>query len=1232
MYLKRLDVQGFKSFANKTALEFGTGVTCIVGPNGCGKTNVADSLRWVLGEHASRTLRARKTEDVIFAGSDKRAPMGLAEVSITLDNSGQWLPIDYSEVVVTRRAYRNGENEYFINHARVRLRDVVELFMRAQVGQNSYAFMGQGMVEQVLSLRPEDRRALIEEAAEVRLHRTKLEEAQSKLKATRENLDRVHLLVREIEPRITQLERQAGRAVKYQELARELAATLHVWYAHQWQEVNEHLLAAIAAFDQRTEEFQRHRAAAQADEAAIAQLRAAIDERRREIARRDERLRSLQDYARDLERRAALDAERETLLRERVDELTAELAALREDEAAQATLTRVIETSEREAALAQARDTLAQTRASLAEVEKGLLRVQRDALAHEQAAAAERMAAEALARRITDSDDRIARLRREASAQVEERRKTLGELAGWAREYRRLLGDVRALEPRIDAVVAERASLASTVERERRDHGALESEVRGLRAQIEALQARLELMEKLDVQPLTPDAGIRMILEAGGVLKRQTVPEDIELRGVLGLVGQIVKVPPGLEKAIEAALADSLFAVVLQRQADLRPVLDLLLTGDAGRATLYALDELQEVRPFHLMKERGVLGVASQLVRCDGRYRKLIDTLLGRTVVVEDQALAQRVVRRGMAQAVATLDGVLLRPVGSVAAGSLSSVQASFVREREVNDIPQQLAELRPRLEEREETLQRTAAALDDAQRRHEELGATLEALREQRARAENGLAAAKGGLGAFRLRLHAMRANAVRSAQEMERLATARAQAAHDHAAAEAAAGDAVRQEQAERQAAVALELRRASLTDEASEQAANVAHLDGALRTEQQAGAGDRINRERLARQIAAKQEQQERIIAETQAIASRHAATRRELGEQSGEIAALESELEPARRELAQLESRERALTAELADANASMRTAERALFDAENDVRIRRDELEALRQSLEAEGFVATADGEVERAPEPEPEGGAALMETEAAEVAEGLPTWLRTDDGPALPPVRGGSTINPTEVRDRIADLRAQIRALGPVNEQAATDYTESRERYDFLTGQLADLKQAEEQLNQAIGELEVVIRDRFRTTFKLVNREFERYFSAFFRGGTARLELGETDEDGLPGIEIVAQPPGKKLGSLALLSGGERSLTAVALLFALLQANPSPICVLDEVDAALDEANVGRFVEELRELSKRTQFIIITHNRRTIETADTIYGVSMGADSVSRVLSLRLADVEEDLD
>ena len=402
------------------------------------------------------------------------------------------------------------------------------------------------------------------------------------------------------------------------------------------------------------------------------------------------------------------------------------------------------------------------------------------------------------------------------------------------------------------------------------------------------------------------------------------------------------------------------------------------------------------------------------------------------------------------------------------------------------------------------------------------------------------------------------------------------------------------------------------------------------------------DRAARERLSRQLATKDEQRSKAQDEARAIASRLDLTQRELAGKNEEVEALRTELEPARGELAQFESRERSLSAELVEANAQQRDGERALMEAENDARVRRDELDALRQSLESEGFIATEDGEIERLPADDADDADAEQDDEKGDASEAyadapgdLPRWMRAADGAGegggdLPPIRGASTINPTELRDKIADLRAQIRGLGPVNEQAATDYSESRERYDFLTGQLTDMAQAEAQLNEATNELETIIRDRFRTTFKIVNREFERYFSAFFQGGTARLELGETDEQGLPGVEIIAQPPGKKLGSLALLSGGERSLTAVALLFALLQANPSPICVLDEVDAALDEANVGRFVEELRQLAQKTQFIIITHNRRTIETADTIYGVSMGADNVSRVLSLKLGDIEHD--
>jgi chromosome segregation protein len=1228
MYLKRLEIQGFKSFANKTHLEFSPGVTCVIGPNGTGKTNVADSLRWVLGEHASRTLRARKTEDVIFAGSDKRAAMGLAEVSISLDNSGHWLPIDYGEVVVTRRAYRSGENEYLINNAKVRLRDVVELFQRAQVGQNSYAFMGQGMVEQVLSLRPEDRRALIEEAADVRLYRTKLEDAQNKLKATHENLDRVRMLIREIEPRINQLERQAGRAVKYHELTQELNVTLHAWYSHQWQDVNAHVLAAITTQDQRAEEFEQARQGVRSCEDGLAQLRSAIDERRAEINARETRLRNLQDYARDLERRAALDAERSRMLTERIDELATEIQALEADLSAQAqTASPETDTSDLESRLATARQQLAEQRTRLATVEQELLTLQRSALSNEQSAARARALADDLARRASEAADAIARLRREQDAADDERKRTIADLAAWSQSYARLRSEIAALAPQLETAIGQRARSIDEAARALSTAEVLDEELRELRGRMEAAQIRLEVLETVDVQPQAPDAGIRMILEAGGVMRRESVPEGIELEGILGVVRGLIRVPGGYERAIAAALAENAIAIVVARQSDIRPALELLIEGDAGMATFYALDAFREQRPINLIKERGVLGVASSFVRCEGRYRRLIDTLLGRTVICQDVPTAQRFIRRGLASAVATIDGVLLRAIGSVSVGQPASVTAEMTLNRQASDLPDEIERLRPEIDAKQANVDQYRQRAAEAQQRVTDLDAAIETQRAARARHETALAESRARLGSFQAMLTTHTQTADRRAAEVARLSEIqlRATAEHEQRMREALAAE--EKEQADRRAIAELETARKQLLEAAGETAATVAQLDGELRAERGPMAGDRQSRDRISRQLSAKTEQRTRAEQEAHEIVQRLEAERRELNEKNGEIDGLDGELEPARQELQQLESRERSMSAELVEANARVRETERATVDAEHNVRARNEELHQLRETLEADGFITTDAGEVERAPTPEP---VAEPEFEPADDYEqhgdNPPRWLRDGDAD-LPPIRGGSTLNPTEIRDRIIDLRAQIRNLGPVNEQAASDYADSRERYDFLTGQLTDLQQAEEQLHVAIAELETVIRDKFRTTFKVVNREFERYFSAFFRGGTARLELGETDDEGLPGVEIFAQPPGKKLGSLALLSGGERSLTAVALLFALLQANPSPICVLDEVDAALDEANVGRFVEELRALAQKTQFIIITHNRRTIENADSIYGVSMGADNVSRVLSLKLADV-----
>lgn len=1218
MYLKRLDLQGFKSFATRTVFEFGPGITAVVGPNGVGKTNVAEAIRWVLGEQTGRALRARRTEDVIFAGSSTRPPVGMAEVSITLDNSDGWLPIDFSEVVVTRRAYRNGEGEYFINRSRVRLKDVVELFLKAQVGQNSYAFMGQGLVERVLSLRPEERRGLIEEAADVRLYRTRLEEAQDRLAATRENLERVGLLVAEIEPRLAQLERQANRAAIHARLSQELAQALQARYGHLWQEAQEALAAARAVCDQRQEEFERAGEDVRACEEGLSALRSAMEERQRDITSRERAKRDLERYVQDLEGRVTLDRERGAMLASRQDELAADLAALQQERAEQQAAEGADPAREREllGRLEETRAELAARKQEAGRLDRELSQAQQAAARAEQEAAQARLAAGESAARLSELAASLDHLREEGRHREEARRALLAELKDWSRGFRSSYEQHSGLVPRSFRAEAACQEMEARVQEERTTAASLEEELRRSIARIETLEARQEVLGSVDTHPLTPDAGIRAVLAAAGILPDQELAQGATLEGVVGLVGQLLRVPPGMEKAIEAALAENLHALVVERQEHLDAVIDLLRSDDLGRATIYPLDGTREGHSLHLLKERGIIGVASQLVQCEGRYRRLVETLLGHTIVVENLALARVVLKRSLGSVV-TLDGVLLRPAGSMSAGSFRTVREAFVRQRLILETPQELESLRLARPDLEASLQERRRALAEAEEALAARKAELDTLRGQRRTAEAALAERRSSLAVLRARLLALHAEAQRMRASVGNVENSVAALERQQAEHFAAAQRAEKHALEARRQADELEARRRSLAQEVAEAASREASLEGEIRALAQVGRSFQDAQERLDRQLSAKEEQSRRLEKEASAVTSRLEGTRRELEERVREMEGLERDLEPARQALAQLQSREHSLSEELTNGQARALSGQRGLVDAAGDVRIRQDELDSLRATLEAEGLSVDDRGEVV------PAAGEEIRP----------PTWLSGErvegrpSGDELPPMRGSAPIDPAGMREQIASLRAQIRSLGPVNEQAQADYGENKERYDFLTEQLQDLRQAEASLRKAIAELEEIIRDRFKATFEQVNEEFQRYFATFFGGGTARLILTRPEDGRLGGVDIEAQPPGKRLGSLAMLSGGERALTAVAVLFALLQAHPSPICVLDEVDAAMDEANVGRFVDALRELTERIQFVIITHNRRTIEMADTIYGVSMGEDSTSDVLSLRLSDI-----
>ena len=1200
MYLKRLELQGFKSFHTRTLFEFGPGITAIVGPNGAGKSNVAESIRWVLGEQASRSMRARRLEDVIFSGSSQKAAVGMAEVSITLDNADGWLPLDFSEVVVSRRAFRNGESEYLINKAKVRLRDVLDLFLRAQVGQNSYAFMGQGLVEEVLLMRPEERRRLLEEAADVRLLRMRLDEARDRLAATRENLERVQLLLEEIGPRLAQLERQASRAAEHSRLARELADTLRELYSQLWSDAQVALAAARAGFDQKQQALLVARDEAKACEEGLGALSAALEEREKELAARRQRQRLLADQAHNLEQRLVFERERLESQTRRRGEVEAELGSLREERA----------DLQRSIASAQER-----SRSILPEIEdaKGLIATRRQELnAFEQEQAG-------LRRRIAEAEDRMSRARRGAAeaatnlARLDEqearsrgetmnntsrRRALVEQFLAVRRELRGQRERVSDIESAIRAAEQERAGLSGMVESGRTSVRSLEAEIMQLESQITQLRAREEVLVQLQNVQEGMDPGVRFLVgEENDRYRRDAV------EGLIGLMRDIVRVPPGLERAIEAALAENVNALVFENYRSALEAIQTLEAQKAGRVLVYPLDTIRTTPPLNILREKGVVGVAARLVRCDNHFRPLVDVLLGRTIVVEGVQLAREVLRRGLGSVV-TMDGVLLRPNGAVSGGISRATAEAFSRQRDLDELPGEIERVQARGREAEARLEQEEEALNGAMARLNRLEPRLQALRDERSRRQDALLEAHGRLLMVRSEARSLRSE-LRGRGEQRDWRERRGRLTAEREAFETEAREVEETLPREREELALLSARRNEAIEALSEAGAAHADLEGEARSLARQVELLQASLKRTEGQLHNREEGLRAIDAEVGTLQERGAEGALALERVREELSTLAAEMEPAEGELSHLVARERSMREQLAEARSRLLETERAYLEAESMVKLRGEELEGLLEMMAGEGFRVEGRSVVTIGAAPQRQ----------AEQAAG-----------GFPPIRGGADVDVNGLRQRIAELRGKIRGLGPVNEQAQADYGESKERYDFLKGQVDDLQGSEQTLLTAIDELESNIRERLKTTFAVVDKEFQRYFESFFNGGSARLSLTQPDDYANSGIEIIAQPPGKRVNTLAMLSGGERTLTALALLLSLLEANPSPICVLDEVDAALDETNVGRFVEALRALEKKTQFIIITHNPRTVEAADAIYGVSMGADNTSRVLSVRLGE------
>ncbi|HEY75954.1 MAG TPA: AAA family ATPase [Thermoflexia bacterium] len=1035
MRLKRLELQGYKSFANRTEFLFPGGITAIVGPNGSGKSNIADAIRWALGEQSLRALRGKSTQDMIFSGGKRRARAGMAEVLLTLDNSGGWLPIDYTEVTIGRRAYRSGESEYLLNGQRVRLRDLNHLLAESGLSQRTYAVIGQGLVDTALSLRPQERRALFEEAAGIAVYRAQREEASARLDETERNLERVHDILSEVEPRLRRLEKQVEQFQEYERLSGYLTRLLRTWYGYQWGQAQERLRDVQERVRRLEAELTDRQSETEEVASRLAELRA--------------RQAELRTHLRDLYRRTAD-------LHDRADAAQRELATLTE----------------------RSRLLVAQREQVLQELEP--LRAQRDAQS----------------RRVEAARGRVEELRAQVEAQ--ERR-----LAALQKEHHRLQEEASRRTARRVQIQKEVEALQARLAR-------LEAERNDAQAEEVRLQAEQELLAYLREEGTGTGRGARSLLQA-------------RLSGVRGVLSARIRVPEEWETAVEAALGPLAQALVVEGW-DVVDEARRRLPPDERAALL----PLSDLRPPSVDLPEGAVR-AADVVSCDPALRPAVEAILGATLLVPDLKTARSLLPHlPPGSRCVTRAGEVITAEGAVVLGREG--RGALAQERAWQALPGKLQAARQRREEREKEIRKVKEKIETLQ-------TALQKVEQEAHVAAQAVAQAESGP-----------------------LAEARTELA-------------VAQQ--------ALENQRLLLQRELS-------------------------ILERLKAQIVAQEERAQRLQEEYEAAQRRLAQLKEETETFERERIEARSRIGPAEAELSRLSEEESRLMAEEQRCRQRVRGAEALLNAARLDLARCEDQLTRLQERIREE---------------------LGLVELEVAEeVTTQTPLPLRPLVSP-LPVVE----VLPEGLQEEIQRLKVRLHQLGPVNPNAPQEYDEAMERYRFLSEQVADLEAASERLREVIADLDRMMEQAFRETFDAIAAAFEETFTRLFNGGTARLELTDPDDLMTTGVEIVARPPGKRLQSLALLSGGERALTAAALIFAILQVRPTPFCVLDEVDAMLDEANVARFRAMLEELSSRTQFIVITHNRGTVEAADTVYGISMGSDGVSQVVSLRLEghDVEE---
>ena len=1185
MYLKSIEVQGFKSFANKIVFDFHNGITGIVGPNGSGKSNVADAVRWVLGEQRVKQLRGGTMQDVIFAGTENRRPLSYAYVAITLDNSDHQLAIDYEEVTVSRRLYRSGESEYLINGAACRLKDINELFYDTGIGKEGYSIIGQGQIDRILSSKPEESRELFDEATGIVKFKRRKNTAQKKLEDEKQNIVRINDILAELERQLGPLEKQSAAAREY--LKKKEA--LKLYDVNMFLLETERVQGALTELEQKISDTDRELKETTGQYENIKKEHARIEEELEELNRR-------LDETKEAASRAGLGRQQ---LEGQIEVLKEQINSVRQGgEQLEGRLKNIAaDVKERQ----ETREKLAAEQAELAKQLEAATAVSGEADARLQELRkqieAENTAAEisknTIISLLNERASTKGRLQRydAMQEQAQIRRTELNQkllLAKSSEEEQRVQyeGHQKKLEE-----ISGKIITMSEAQREK------EAEAEGLRRELGKKNEELEIGQSAFHRESSRLESLRNMAErydGYGNSIRRVMEQKKNVPGIEGVVADLIKVDQRYETAIETALGGSIQNIVTENEDTAKRLIEYLKKNRFGRATFLPLTSVGGRGGFtkpEALKEKGAIGLASTLVRADKKYDRVVQHLLGRVLVAEHIDDAIRIARKyNHSIFIVTLEGESLSPGGSMTGGAFRNSSNLLGRKRELTELEENVQKLETDI--REARLQIEALREQRRERRAEaeSLSTELQQLYLQQNTAKMNSDQAKARLDEIIEGYSGLR----KELSEIEK------QFADIHDSREAIFREIRESEEQEKQNEARIETAQGRLTELKQSETESIgdnekAHLNLAALT-QKAGFVDE-NAARIERELV-------RLHTEEQEIHE---------GMQKGnaDIEAKEEGIGALRKQIEEMIAESQRLSGETAELSAKRE----ALLTGQKDFFTKREELSDKQTRLDKEVFRLNSQRE--------------KLEETADSLTDYMWEEYELTYNTALP-MKQEEYMDLAALKRQTSVLKDEIRKLGDVNVNAIEDYKNISERYEFMNTQRNDLVKAEETLMGIIEELDTGMRRQFEEQFARIRVEFDKAFKELFGGGKGTLEL-DPDADMLEaGVRIIAQPPGKKLQNMMQLSGGEKALTAISLLFAIQNLKPSPFCLLDEIEAALDDSNVNRFAKYLHKLTKNTQFIIITHRKGTMESADRLYGITMQEKGVSTLVSVNL--IEEELD